>query len=106
MSLIGRVYKQLIEDGTPKEDAAMILPLGMTTRIVDKRNLRNLVDMSRQRMCNRAYWEYRKMFNDICDALSEYSDEWKIVVEMFFKPKCKVVGYCIEKNSCGMMPKA
>jgi hypothetical protein len=25
---------------------------------------------------------------------------------MFFKPKCKVVGYCIEKNSCGMMPKA
>lgn len=106
MSLIGRVYKQLIEDGTPKEDAAMILPLGMTTRIVDKRNLRNLIDMSRQRMCNRAYWEYRKMFNDICDALSEYSDEWKTVVEMFFKPKCKVVGYCIEKNSCGMMPKA
>jgi len=46
------------------------------------------------------------MFNDICDALSEYSDEWKTVVEMFFKPKCKVVGYCIEKNSCGMMPKA
>jgi len=106
MSLIGRVYKQLIEDGTPKEDAAMILPLGMATKIVDKRNLRNLIDMSRQRMCNRAYWEYRKMFNDICDALSEYSDEWKTVVEMFFKPKCKVVGYCIEKNSCGMMPKA
>lgn len=99
-------YKQLLDLNVPKEDIANLLPLGMTTRIVDKRNLRNLIDMSRQRMCNRAYWEYRKMFNDICDALSKYSDEWKTVVEMFFKPKCKVVGYCIEKNSCGMMPKA
>lgn len=106
MSNIMNGYKQLLDLNVPKEDVANLLPLGMTTRIVDKRNLRNLIDMSRQRMCNRAYWEYRKMFNDICDALSEYSDEWKTVVEMFFKPKCKVTGYCIEKNSCGMMPKA
>ena len=73
MSLIGRVYKELIEDGTPKEDAAMILPLGMATKIVDKRNLRNLVDMSRQRMCTRAYWEYRELFRDMAKALSEYA---------------------------------
>lgn len=106
MSLIGRVYKQLIEDGTPKEDAAMILPLGMATKIVDKRNLRNLCDMSRQRMCNRAYWEYRQMFKDIYNALSEYSEEWKFIVGMCFYPKCAVTGYCTEKNSCGMMPKA
>ena len=32
----------------PREDSAMLLPLGMTTKIVDKRNLRNLVDMSHQ----------------------------------------------------------
>ena len=37
----------------------------------------SLVDMSRVRMCSRAYHEYRKMFNDICNALTEYSDEWK-----------------------------
>jgi thymidylate synthase (FAD) len=106
MSLIGRVYKQLVEDGTPKEDAAMILPLGMATKIVDKRNLRNLCDMSRQRMCGRAYWEYRQMFKDIYNALSEYSEEWKTITEMCFYPKCAVTGYCTEKNSCGMMPKA
>ena len=47
------------ECGIPREDAAMLLPLGMETKIVDKRNLRNLVDMSGQRMCTRAYWEYR-----------------------------------------------
>ena len=106
MSLIGRVYKELIEDGAPKEDAAMILPLGMATKIVDKRNLRNLCDMSRQRMCNRAYWEYRQMFKDIYNALSEYSEEWKTITEMCFYPKCGMTGYCTEKNSCGMMPKA
>ena len=106
MSLIGRVYKELIENGAPKEDAAMILPLGMTTKIVDRRNLRNLCDMSRQRMCGRAYWEYRQMFKDIYNALSEYSEEWKTITEMCFYPKCAITGYCTEKNSCGMMPKA
>lgn len=54
----------------PKEDSAMLLPLGMTTKIVCKHNLRNLMDMSHQRMCNRAYWEYRELFKDVCVALS------------------------------------
>ena len=99
-------YKSLLDMDVSKEDAAMVLPLGMTTKIVDKRNLRNLCDMSRQRMCNRAYWEYRQMFKDIYNALSEYSEEWKTITEMCFYPKCAITGYCTEKNSCGMMPKA
>lgn len=94
-------------DGVPREDAAMLLPLGMTTRVVDKRNLRNLVDMSRQRMCNRAYWEFRELFKDICDALEEYgsdSGEWTTIVMTQMRPKCKIYGYCPEKHGCGMMP--
>ena len=35
------------------------------------------------------------------DALSEYSEEWKYLVEHFFVPKCQVTGYCTEKKSCG-----
>ena len=105
MSMIKQTYQKLIDDGVTKEDAAMLLPLGMTTKIVDKRNLRNLVDMSRQRMCNRAYKEYRQLFFYIRKALSEYSDEWKEVVDMLFYPKCEELGYCPEKNSCGKMPK-
>ena len=85
----------------PREDVAMLLPLGMTTKIVDRRNLRNLVDMSHQRMCTRAYWEYRQLFNDICKALSEISEEWKWIVDNLFKPKCEQFGYCTEKKSCG-----
>lgn len=93
------------EHEIPREDASMLLPLGMTTKIVDKRNLRNLIDMSRQRMCTRAYWEYRQMFNDICKALSNISDEWKWIVDNLLMPKCEQLGYCPEKKSCGRKEK-
>lgn len=97
--------QQLEAIGIPREDSAMLLPLGMATKIVDKRNLRNLVDMSRQRMCTRAYWEYRQLFADLAGALREYSEEWAWVVEHLFLPKCEVLGYCPEKKSCGRRPK-
>ena len=105
ISLMKRINNDCLalekEYGIPREDSAMCLPLGMTTKIVDKRNLRNLVDMSHQRMCARAYWEYRQMFNDICKALSNVSEEWKWIVDNLFKPKCEEFGYCTEKKSCG-----
>lgn len=88
----------------PREDAAMLLPLGMSTKIVDKRNLRSLADMSRQRMCSRAYHEYRALFSDICQELAALSDEWAYLVTNYFKPKCEILGYCPEKKSCGKMP--
>lgn len=86
--------------GIPREDAAMLLPLGMSTKIVDKRNVRNLIEMSHQRLCTRAYWEYRDLMKDIMCALEHYSEEWEYLVEHYFKPKCEVVGYCKEKKSC------
>lgn len=105
MSNISTSLKSLEALSIPKEDAAMGLPLAMTTKIVDKRNLRNLVDMSRQRMCSRAYHEYRELFKDICNALREYSDEWKWIVDNLFHAKCDEVGYCTETKSCGRRPK-
>ena len=92
------------ELGIAREDAAMLLPLGMETRIVDKRNLRNLVDMSHQRMCSRAFWEYRELMRDLCAALREYSKEWAYLVDNYFMPKCEVSGFCTEKKSCGRKP--
>ena len=93
------------EYGIPREDAALLLPLGMTTKMVDKRNARNLMDMSRQRMCTRAYHEYRQLFKDYITALAEYSEEWATLVKMLMMPKCVAAGFCTEKHSCGMMPK-
>ena len=86
-----------------REDTAMLLPLGMQTKIVDKRNLRNLIDMSHQRLCSRAYHEYRQLFKDISNELQNISDEWKYLVDNYFKPKCVFLGYCNESKSCGYM---
>lgn len=101
MNTISKTASSLEELGIPREDSALVLPLGMETKVVDKRNLRNLIDMSRQRMCTRAYHEYRQLFSDICNALKGYSDEWKYIIETQMKPKCEYLGLCPEKNSCG-----
>lgn len=105
MAHIRMSLEKLDSLGVPREDSALGLPLGMTTKIVCKHNLRNLMDMSRQRMCTRAYHEYRQLFRDLCEALSAYSEEWAYLVEHYFAPKCEMMGFCEEKNSCGRKPK-
>lgn len=105
MAAIRNACRDLEAMGVPREDSALCLPLGMTSDIVDKRNLRNYVDMSRQRMCSRAYHEYRKLFGDIGNALRAISPEWEWIVDNLFAPKCEVCGYCTEKESCGRKPK-
>lgn len=91
--------------GIPREDVANLFPLGMNTKMVDKRNLRNLIDMSHQRMCTRAYWEYRKLFRTYVDELRKIDDEWAYIVDNYFMPKCDTLEYCPEKYSCGRKPK-
>ncbi len=103
---INKALVELEDIGTPREDSALLLPLGMTTKIVDKRNLRNLVDMSHQRMCSRAYHEYRKLFGDICTELYKISEEWAWIVDNLFVPKCDYLNYCPEKKSCGRVNKS
>lgn len=103
---IREAVRDLKDLGIKNEDVANILPLGMTTKCVEKRNLRNLVDMSHVRKCSRAYSEYRlDLFPDIENALKAYSDEWAWIVDKLFKPKCDVYGYCDESRSCGRKPK-
>ena len=107
MKETGEFITRLVNEySVPREDAALLLPLGMTTRVVDKRNLRNLVDMSRQRMCQRAYWEFRDLFDDISVALSDYSLEWQTIVSTQFYPKCFDTETCPEKHGCGKYPHA
>ena len=71
-------------------------------------SLRNLIDMSHQRCCKRAYWEFQQLMTELKQALSFYSDEWKILIEKMsiFVPKCIVLGHCPEKNGCANSIKA
>lgn len=89
----------------PKEDSANALPLGMESKMVGKYNPRTLIDMSHQRKCIRAYHEYRDFFKKLEDSLSEYSEQWKYIVDKFFMPKCEFMMYCPEKFSCGKYPR-
>lgn len=101
MNDIHDAYKKLIELGIPKEDASMILPFALETKVVCKFNLRTLLDMSHQRLCTRAFHEYRTLMKDMMKALSEYSPEWKLLCDNYFVPKCEYIGKCEEKHSCG-----
>jgi thymidylate synthase (FAD) len=108
MSTINASYAELMALGIPAEDASYILPFGMQSKMVDKRNLRNLIDMSRNRQCVRALWEFREGFDDICSGLKQYgldhgSHEWETIIDTQFMPKCEMLGYCPEKNGCGKM---
>lgn len=102
MGRIGLAVSTLTDRlGIPREDAANLLPLGMMTKVVVKINSRTLIDMSHQRLCKRAYWEMRDLMIEIMTALSNYSEEWKTLVDMTFEPKCTFLNRCPEKNSCG-----
>ncbi len=100
-----RIAMQKLEGmGIPREDCAMLLPLGMESKVVLRTNLRNLIDMAHQRLCTRAYWEYRRLMQDLMQALGDYSEEWRCLVDTYFVPKCSVTGFCTEKKSCGRKP--
>ncbi len=105
MDFIRQKYAELLDAGVSREDAANVLPLGMMTKIVDKRNLRNLINLMNQRLCSRAYCEIQNLANEIRDSLASYSEEWAWICEELFVPKCEFCGFCTEKKSCGRRPK-
>lgn len=105
MELISNALKAFEEHGIPKEDSGMLLPLAMETKTVVRMNLRTMVAMAHQRLCTRAYWEFRNLMRDLMNALSAYSKEWEEIVNLLFVPKCEECGYCVEDECCGRMPK-
>ena len=104
MKNIQNAYKELEYFKIPKEDIANILPLGMMSKVVLKINARAILHMAEVRLCNRAYWEFRKFMKEFLEVVSNLEDEWKQIVS-YAKCKCEIRGYCEEKNSCGMYPR-
>ena len=107
LAQVPNTIKRLKELGIPNEDATNVLPLASTTKVVVRMNLRSLIDMSRQRMCNRAYWEFRQLMKEILWQLENYSEEWEDIIYdlKVFKPKCEELGYCPETRGCGKFKK-
>jgi thymidylate synthase (FAD) len=55
------LYKELIREGVPEEDARYILPSAWETKIIVTMNARELLHFFTLRCCNRAQWEIRTM---------------------------------------------
>ena len=104
MNVIQDNFKKLLAAGISKEDAANILPLGMNSGTSVHMNARTLENMANQRLCNRAYKEYRDLMNDIIQALSDYSEEWRTLCDLIMVCKCDKTGYCVEEYGCGRYP--
>lgn len=66
---INDVYKSLIEDGIPEEDARAVLPGNIETNVLINMNLRTLSDLVATRTGGRTQAEYRKMMNLIVDEV-------------------------------------
>ena len=101
LSDIMETYSKLEELGYPKEDAANILPLGMSTKIVWKINLRALMHFMNLRLCARAYKEIRALSVELKDKLRILSPEWEWICDELLVPKCEALGYCDEDHTCG-----
>lgn len=101
MSELSEQYSQLVKIGIPEEDARYILPNACCTNMVFTCNLRELKHIAEERLCQRAQWEIRDIVEQMVDLANSCMEP--IIVPLV--PKCKTLGYCPEKKSCGRMPK-
>ena len=63
------VYQELIDNGVPKEDARMVLPIGTTTKLIATANFRQWMHVIELR-CNKAsQWEIRAVCTQILELL-------------------------------------
>lgn len=106
MKEIQTVYQKMIQlYNIKKEDAANLLPLGLSTTLAMKHNARTVMNMAEQRLCTRALKEFREFMIDLIDALANYSEEWDTLCTEIMNCKCDKVGWCEEEFSCGKYPK-
>ena len=73
---VEEVYKFLVGNDIPAEDARGILPHVTTTRLNYHTNLRNLSDHAGNRLCTQAQFVWREVFTKIVDAIAEYEADF------------------------------
>lgn len=92
------LYKNIVDEGIPAEDARFILPNAAETKIVVTMNGRSLLNFFKERMCVRAQWEIRAL------AVEMYKQVKKVAPNIFkyAGPTCETEKICWQGNmSCG-----
>lgn len=88
-----RYYNTLKQIGVPKEDARYVLPNACSTSLYLSCNLRELIHICNERLCNRAQWEIRNLVREMISLVD---------TELHFMlvPKCKS-GHILCNSPCG-----
>lgn len=94
------LYAQMLEAGVPAEDARYVLPQAVETQLVMTMNARELIHACSLRLCLRAQWEILELFERVKAEVEKVAP--KLGGEL--KPKCYRLGYCDERESCGIFP--
>lgn len=93
MDEVEKNYHELQALGVPNEDARFILPNACETSLYLSCNLRELIHISNERLCNKAQWEIRNLVKEMV-ALVEPDLQFMLV------PKCHS-GRIICNSPCG-----
>ncbi|MBT9162951.1 MAG: Flavin-dependent thymidylate synthase [Dehalococcoidia bacterium] len=94
------LYRQMLDEGIPAEDARYVLPSAVETKLVMTMNARELMHACSLRLCQKAQWEIVELFERIKAEVTKVAP--RIGAEL--KPKCYQLGYCDERESCGLLP--
>jgi len=97
MQKAANLYKTFVDNGVPAEDARYVYPLSVTTSTVTSLNLRELVFVENERLCNRAQQEMRELAKAVRKEILK-KEPW---LEEFLVPKCIANGKCTEIRKCG-----
>lgn len=95
-----KLYTEMVDAGVPAEDARYALPSAMETKIVMTMNARELMHACSLRLCLKAQWEIVDLFQRIKEEVQKVAP--RLGAEL--QPKCFALGYCNERESCGLFP--
>lgn len=91
------LYRTLLDNDIPPEDARFILPNSCTSTISMSINYHALLDLFKERDCRKAQWEIRELVGELKKAVSEISPK----LADYLQPKCWWLKHCPEAKPCG-----
>ncbi len=90
--IVGK-YDKFVYYGVPNEDARYILPNACETSLYLSCNLRELIHIANERLCQRAQWEIRELVQEMCNLVDPQ-------LQFMLVPKCKS-GFLVCNSPCG-----
>ena len=97
------LYKELVDNGIPANDALLVIPHGIKTPVYMEMNGWNLYKLFGERLCSTAKISIRSLMSAVRTKLAEYTQRHDLPhIELLAQPKCFFMNECPEhrENSC------